>query len=715
MPPRYLRVDTHHAAVDHARLQVHASTRWGEVAPGGDDARNEKGSLSLSLSLFGLTCGLPGCDPQPPDGEEDGGAPPVEPRFGFVPDDSASVPVGIEWEKPDTSGVVRLPATTRLVLRNATPIDVVLRVSLRSYGLETRTASRPLMDVRLAPNSERSIPVDLAELPIRSHGVPSSVYAEASYLQGRDTVHIASSRLSYEYDDAMTVVRLYSYSGRRFRLHHPDDPGLERRRMAELDSLMLRTRGAVFDPLRGYVPITRLPPVGDDLGLRVVGSVDFFERWPASLPPPGVDAPPPLMGRRSLCVHYTYRFVDAGFGEDHLASPEKGTAPARFGAYLVTRRDSNEPIASGFLGRNGCTPPLHLPASSPDQPTENLYVLTTASRQKRGDVLLEMHSEQNFDIGTEPSFEPVISYSRTYFFFTQNHLADTTHHLFPSPDYVVHNALSVGQAMLIMEDNGLTQGNIRLYTRDIQPGPFYDPTCKGLGGFASTDYATKSAFVCLGRNKAATNASEIWNYNTYYKYVIAHELGHVVQGLATENLSRNYSLDAALSVPLCRCDHVDSSNQAHCLQSQEGMGAGQSEGFAHFYAARILNKASEPDCRFVYYKEFLEPPSNQKKLPPYPVSCTQPVKWLETRCLAPNRAVEYDWMNFLYAINTAPSAATTLPDLYTIYLAACGGTGCESKNPTWAELQAAAVVHFGLGDPRATWFVDRGDAYGVNH
>jgi hypothetical protein len=43
--------------------------------------------------------------------------------------------------------------------------------------------------------------------------------------------------------------------------------------------------------------------------------------------------------------------------------------------------------------------------------------------------------------------------------------------------------------------------------------------------------------------------------------------------------------------------------------------------------------------------------------PPVAVNCKTPVKWLENQCLTANRGVEYDWMNFLYDINSGANCA----------------------------------------------------------
>jgi hypothetical protein len=339
------------------------------------------------------------------------------------------------------------------------------------------------------------------------------------------------------------------------------------------------------------------------------------------------------------------------------------------------------------------------------------YALTIASRMKNALVNLDVKTEQSFDVGAQPTYVPVIGYAKAVF---ERHASADPEvvQLAPYLTSGAANTLVIGARMLDAADNGLTEGYITVTTRD----PFYntiycdepppgvlDPSIS----YASTNFATKTSIVCLGRRNFSVPS------DTWHKFVIAHEFGHVVQGLGMGNLTTSY--DNQTPQPLCRCDHVQSSNQIHCLQSQERIGASQSEGFAHAYAAKLLNDTAGPDCGFGYYKEFMGP-DNVVRQPPVAIDCKAQVKWLQNYCVAPDRGVEYDWLNFLYDINTSPaSQRTTLPDLWQIYLGACSPPDCEVEDVKWIPLRDAAAVHYGLSTPKYARFIQSGSDFGVNH
>src|SRR5262249_46403323 len=86
------------------------------------------------------------------------------------------------------------------------------------------------------------------------------------------------------------------------------------------------------------------------------------------------------------------------------------------------------------------------------------------------------------------------------------------------------------------------------------------------------------------------------------KFLVAHEHGHFAQGNRFSIF--NFSYDAVVdSLGACRCDHVVSANQLHCMQSLEQYAAAFIEGYAHFYASKLYNNRTETDCEFGYYKE----------------------------------------------------------------------------------------------------------------
>ena len=213
--------------------------------------------------------------------------------------------------------------------------------------------------------------------------------------------------------------------------------------------------------------------------------------------------------------------------------------------------------------------------------------------------------------------------------------------------------------------------------------------------------------------------------DSHWKFVIAHEAGHAVQELAMGEFAQTgysyrcppgmtcngvtvnsgYIDPPSLLLPsLCGCQHVQSTQGLHCLQSIERGGAAQGEGFAQFFAARVWNTQEEDDCTFVYYKDFLDysctpgtsiaegtcapfgtEPATLLPLftsqPPAAVDCREQVKWRNNFCPMGsegaantervNMGTEYDWMNYFYNLNTTGTLTSTMADIWSIYRASC--------------------------------------------
>ncbi|MBX3192900.1 MAG: hypothetical protein KF819_38300, partial [Labilithrix sp.] len=218
--------------------------------------------------------------------------------------------------------------------------------------------------------------------------------------------------------------------------------------------------------------------------------------------------------------------------------------------------------------------------------------------------------------------------------------------------------------------------------------------------------------------------------DSFWKFVVAHEIGHKVQERAMGEFGRNYNTGGGTlkAPPKCSCDHIQTSNTLHCLQSIEEPGAAQVEGFAQFFASRVWNRASEADCVFKYYKEFLNDacmpgvPADGctgaagglvKSLPPIPLTCVAPVRWRNNNCfdasvnpgdLVTDFGVEFDWMGFLYSSNTQGVSTASVEDMFSIYRTACGGScrggetiaweACSGCAPGIGGMRAAADQHF---------------------
>jgi hypothetical protein len=199
-----------------------------------------------------------------------------------------------------------------------------------------------------------------------------------------------------------------------------------------------------------------------------------------------------------------------------------------------------------------------------------------------------------------------------------------------------------------------------------------------------------------------------------FKFVVAHELGHFFQHSSQGTLLVNYDSDDVN--PLCACRHVPPVDARHCIQSLETVASSQSEGYAHFLAAKIWNRTDEPNCTFAYYKEFLDTECRpgaeqcipdpdhselQRTRPPYPIACTARVRWRNTHCLdstaTPDKlrqGVELDWLAFYWGINRGTDATTrwTTRLIHDAYVSACGGQACRGTAVAWPQLRAGAAA-----------------------
>jgi hypothetical protein len=221
--------------------------------------------------------------------------------------------------------------------------------------------------------------------------------------------------------------------------------------------------------------------------------------------------------------------------------------------------------------------------------------------------------------------------------------------------------------------------------------------------------------------------------STHFKYVLAHEFGHYIQGTAQGLLDQTYGSGAGLAgqPALCTCALVPTDDNLHCLQSLEEPNAAEGEGFAQYFAARVFNDETHHSCTFVYYKNFgdtvcrpgvsdcVTDPATGLILnpPPVPLSCVEVVRWRNQKCANFGAdfltfGTEYDWLQFLYGIgeNAAPDTRWSMSNVFDAYITACGTNytpdlyaSCEEKRVSWA----------GNNDPMAFAYSLVGGAQGL--
>lgn len=210
------------------------------------------------------------------------------------------------------------------------------------------------------------------------------------------------------------------------------------------------------------------------------------------------------------------------------------------------------------------------------------------------------------------------------------------------------------------------------------------------------------------------------------KFVIAHEIGHQCQWDRAGNLgSLSYTEYVPTDDWMCRCDHVTSSNQLHCLQSREKIDTAIIEGFGYFFAAKLFNDEDENDCWMAHSKELLVPhwlyPEDPDMAtlyhPPVQTDCRAQKQWQETWCDDSNTGVEWDWMNFFWEWHSGGGTsayAATMDDIYDILHYADNWDGDSSDSMYWSDVDEGAKHEFGSSSNKYLYFDGLGDDYGVH-
>lgn len=154
------------------------------------------------------------------------------------------------------------------------------------------------------------------------------------------------------------------------------------------------------------------------------------------------------------------------------------------------------------------------------------------------------------------------------------------------------------------------------------------------------------------------------------KYVINHEFGHLVAYRKNGNAAASSSYAAVVNS--CFTNDTAVPSTTHEANSKEYQSAAANEGYGHYYAAVAFNQTDQSDCAFAYYK------STDWDLDAFNddiwVSCEAgPIPgvdggdYLGDWCTGTltNRGTEWDWLRFLWDLDTdAGASTTTIFDIY---------------------------------------------------
>jgi hypothetical protein len=378
-------------------------------------------------------------------------------------------------------------------------------------------------------------------------------------------------------------------------------------------------------------------------------------------------------GSFSICFKLPYWYFDSLLGEDVLIGQTSSTEayePARY-MLAVLMDSANNWIWWGNLDSGGCTPLVNHPNG-----TYSGWV-TTSLYRTASDVRIDV---------TQTDAKSFVWGGQSYSISTSGGTVTLT---FTGAWSVTDAAISAGQTIY---------RSTYAYPNGTYTDVFTDQDCPQLPGSG----CSSSTQIWLGTNLHGF-------VNAGFKVITEHELGHRVQGALVGIPNNDYTIDAAQAS--CRCDHVTSSNQEHCLQGRAMVSAAQVEGWGQFFAATNLNNGWDANCTLAYYKEFRNDDGSVTN-PPMAKSCYAQQRWMANHCAGANRGSEWDWMNHYWRV--ANKDGYNFTDFKSLYTAACGGSSCSGKDVTWYATAAAAVTVFGNNSAKANAWSTQSNNFGVN-
>ena len=722
--------------------------RYSEGSGRGVVRRTTAGPWVAFALLGALACGDGSMDPESesfevtdePELEPDGAPPPAPsseldaaPHHPDVPD------VTVYWaERPE--GIERAASLT-LVAESFVdePREVEPRVLVE--GLDERTAELELERFELGPHERVELSIRLDELPVQGISHSVTLLASGTYEGALDpSIAVQAEPLAFHFDDGYAHAYVYTLDTMVTELDGGslvDDPRELRGRVQE---------GGGYTPVTGRMEDDAIPAGlasieytyeistpeaegdgrADALGASTEPQAGLTSGGGdgGTMPPP--DLPPLLCLVQpwncctgdacvDVCADWTTSYVDASsFGavqkEDHGLGSVTQVVDASYAEFDVTKTTCNglfglpSTVETGLLGPDGCAM-LDLPSGS----GYGLKVKTRLQQGVTGNLYPVEHHPDN-DPATNVG---VVTLSKS---FTVPPLGSPL----PPPMIVLplHPAANAAAALSRMLASGIAVD---------QPSGF--TTSSGLGcdsspGIPSTDACVQTT---VRTGPYATPGGSPGGLR--WKFILAHEYGHMVQKKAIGSLWNPYCFtpggaltwdcappnlaDPPGAPASCRCDHVSGSNGLHCLQSLEYTSTAQLEGYAQFFAARVWNDA-DGGCLFRYYKQFrsdrglvIQPPVN--------VSCSDYVGWRDDHCSpSTNGGTEYDWLQFLWNLHAAGSWKYSMHEIFDVYRGACSGGDCTGEGPQWDDLESSAATLYGTGSAKHLKLVLAGSSASVD-
>lgn len=472
-------------------------------------------------------------------------------------------------------------------------------------------------DLVVAPIAGGIGRVTTVDVPVDALGLPTAVLALAGHIEvttrvvyedGTDTVVDTALRLSFHpttggwqiYDEPTRVERYrggaLSAEALRWAAAHPDvrfGPASVRKVAEGTDWT------PTPDPLDEHVPAATT--AGDDHDHDAYASptadpvaATHDHSGPSALA--AVDDPDAFSSVK-LCLKQSTIYTDAGHGEDswtfnnsYQRSVAGGFIEVRRNGALLFSGPLGDGIGAGDPGK-GCTPTL--------AGTGTFEILAFSSAVVQGnDIVVDG------DIGDMAYFLPDVTVTTS-----------GTHEVGFSTGTFEFNVMAAAAQGLYTHAGGLSGRDFAIHTN-------------ADSSYADPSYSNGTAEIYI-----ATGDSQ-------KKFIITHELGHAVGGMATGG--RLVDNNCTFSSPSCP------GAGSHAMTSQEYSACAIGEGFGHFYAADVWNSHNEDDCAFEYWGAGTPAIDCENGMVDYPQA------YMENECdeSYAGRGVELDWLRQFWDVHT---------------------------------------------------------------
>ncbi|MFC1482563.1 hypothetical protein ACFL51_02030, partial [Myxococcota bacterium] len=656
--------------------------------------------------------------------------PPPEPAA--ISEGSPSVPISINFSGVGSFSPMESDSIG-ITLVNNTPHTINAWIALHTSGLINKKAIFDLGQASVYGYGTRTFVVSADDVPIQSLDGSNQaiVFAKYNILGEPHLRGMTSATIYYHHNNSYEAVITYplqilidEFGGVRSRITYDDV-------LSSKYIGRIKRQGIGFEDVYADDPDFVLQSDSGDFSIRLLGSAIRTDspRAPVTQDTNSIGSAqilnsPGNSPSTSICFWWHTFLKDADYGEDFMTQRHEGISPAAYTYFEHFHRPlgSSDPWQlwwNGFTGSPGCVYGL--------QHTPQLEY-----RVSQFTFLGEYGSNRRVYIGPELTDWDDITFHVNAFYMVAaapggsgspgssyvNLILDWNH------DYT-NIAAVYGQLLSRHADlNWPSDADVRVKrwhddcdtTREgdiindnpdgiIEPCTFNKPP----------DYN-----ICLGGMITFPCYREV----SQWKYVIAHETGHrmayLLDGpIRLQNDSYSYHEPTTRA---CRCDHVTSSNQLHCLQSKEYAHAARIEGFAHFWASVAFNNRFDGDGVFVHGKEFFEPDYDQNGnpletgiiiSPPIYVNLTEKVRWMDNNCNlnSIDRGTEWDWLLFFWALWTSPiqEALFNVADIALIF----HNLPVPQVDATWANLEQTVLATF-TGE-QYELFTEEGEYCGVDN